>query len=91
MKTISSLSQEVLLKESPFFLSDAAAFVDARVSFTNGFSSRPALGGKLEWSNMSSGIGSYKTIYTTDAYCIALTPANPGAASHESTPKHSVG
>lgn len=57
---VSSLSQAVLLKEPPFFLS---AFIDTEVFLTNSFSIRHANAGKeLECSKASSGTGSYKTM-----------------------------
>lgn len=56
---VSSLSQEVLLKEPPFFLS---AFKPTGVILTNSFSIGHANAGKeLECSKASSGTGSYKT------------------------------
>lgn len=81
-----SLSQEGLVKESPFFLSEAVAFIDSRVFLANGLSIRPALGEKLECTNTSSGIVSHKTICSTDACCLSLTPAMPGAGNCVATP-----
>lgn len=54
---VSSLSQEDLLKEPPFFLS---AFKPTGVILTNSFSIRHANAG-MECSKASSGTGSYKT------------------------------
>lgn len=89
---ISSLFQEVLLKVSPFFLSKAVTFIDSKVFLANGFSIRPALGEKLKCSDTSLGTGSYKTICSTDACYLALTPAAAGAGSCVAIPsKHSVG
>lgn len=90
MDIVSSLSQEFFLKESPFFLSEAAAFIDMTVFLTNEFAIRPALGENLAYSNTSSGKGSYKTICRADASCLALTSATPAASSHVATPTRSV-
>lgn len=59
MNIVSSSSQEVLLKEVPFFFSEAATFIDTRALWAllmKGFSTKPALSEKLGHSYISLGL-----------------------------------